>query len=95
MKVCIDDDCYKILRVIKNGVSYEQQFLENVKNNHNADVLINDNGGNILVCKKMFNYEFSEETNTWKHIINSASDTELPQEISENIERPLDANETV
>lgn len=65
MKICIDDNCYSILRVVKNGVGYEQQFLENIRNNYNGDVIINDNAGNILICKRMLNYELNTETNKW------------------------------
>ena len=68
MKVCINDNCYTIIRVIPNGTSYEKSILESIRDQFNADTMINDNSGNILMCRKMLNYELNSESNVWECI---------------------------
>lgn len=83
MKICIDEKCYKILRVIKNGVSYETSFLENARDNRNASTMINDAEGNILLCRKMIDYELDPVDNIWKSIepkLTEPTDTEVETE---------------
>lgn len=78
-KVCINDICYKVLRLIKNGTSYDKVFLESVRDNCGADTMINDNAGNILMCIKIQTYEFNEELNKW-----ACNDYTQSIEITEN-----------
>lgn len=68
-KVCINDTCYQIVRLIKNGTSYSKEFLDSVRDNVGADTMINDNQGNILLCKTMLTYELNEEKNIWESTI--------------------------
>lgn len=68
-KICINDICYDILRIIKNGTSYGHDFLVSLKNNIGADTMVNDNQGNILMCKTMLTYELDTEKNIWQSTI--------------------------
>jgi hypothetical protein len=65
MRVCIENNCYQVIRVIKNGASYEKPFLDNARDNCRADTMLNDNNGNILLCKRMLNYELNEASGKW------------------------------
>jgi hypothetical protein len=68
MKVCINDNCYTVVRVIKNGTALEKEFLEKTRDNRNADTMISDGDGNILLCKKTIDYRFNEITGKWNSV---------------------------
>lgn len=68
MKVCIEDNCYTVVRVIKNGTTLDKEFLERARDNRNADTMISDRDGNILLCKKTLDYIFNETTNKWNPV---------------------------
>lgn len=68
MKVCIEDNCYTVVRVIKNGTALDKEFLERARDNRNADTMISDRDGNILLCKKTLDYIFNETTNKWNPV---------------------------
>ena len=65
MKACIENNCYQVIRVIKNGETYEKSFLDSARDNCRADTMLNDNNGNILLCRKMLNYELNEQSGKW------------------------------
>lgn len=65
MKVSIEDNCYIVVRVVNNGTSLDKEFLERCRDNKNADTMISDQNGNILICKKTIDCSFNEELKKW------------------------------
>lgn len=68
MKVCIEDTCYIVVRVIKNGTSLAKEFLERARDNRNADTMLTDHEGNVLLCKKTIDYQFNQQTKKWNAV---------------------------
>lgn len=67
MYVKLNDLTFVVKRILKPDQPYSHEFIESVKKNLNADTVIADGGGNVLVCKRAIDIFYNEKTNIWEH----------------------------
>lgn len=90
-----------VKRVIKNGTSYSNEFLQSVRDQVGADTMISDNAGNILICTKTIDYVLDPSDNTWKaekphqdEGSHEKTDSGDDVDTAESLDTDVDANST-
>lgn len=67
MYVKINDLTYTVKRILKPDQVYTEQFIDVVKRNLNADTVLTDAAGNVLICKSVTDIFYNENLNKWEH----------------------------